>query len=162
MSHGDDGDRPRRSWSEIDKLRDKPRARQEERRPRGAHAEARAKQAAKEYLKEVDRRVFSGREGGADRALADAVREAHGTSGLADACRAYRDAAGMPEDPALLSLFLDAGDAGIVVGALETLLALQERGGLEAGSGLRTQLRLLSQGFDDEVAEAAETLLERL
>jgi len=42
----------------------------------------------------------------------------HGTAGLADACRAYRDALGLPADASLLSIFLDAGDPALVCAAL--------------------------------------------
>jgi hypothetical protein len=158
-----DGERPRRSWSEIDKLRDKPRERREREAPRSPHVQERVRQATKEYLKQVDRAVFSGkrRPSEADRA-ADELRRSHGTPELAAACRAYRDAQGLPEDPSLLSLFLDAGDSELVVAALDALRGLHERGALEAGPGLRSQLRMLAGGFDDAAAEAAEALLARL
>jgi hypothetical protein len=161
MSAGDD-DRPRRSWSEIDRMRDKPRSSHEERRPRGEKAEARARAATKEYLKGLDG-LFAKDKGGAEgERLAGEIREAHGTPGLADACRAYREAVGTPSDPALLALFLDADEPALVVEALEALQALQAAGALEPTPGLRRQVRMLSEGFNDEVAEAAELLLDDL
>ena len=58
MRPGDDRDRderPRRSWREIDQMRDGSRGRSgDERRPRGAAAEARAKAATQQYLKHAD------------------------------------------------------------------------------------------------------------
>lgn len=161
MSRGDD-ERPRRSWREIDQMRDKPRERHAP-PPLGEKAQARSRQATKDYLKKVDKAVFAG--GGAkseSKRLAAQVREAHGTPELADACRAYRDALGLPDDPSILSLFLDAGDPELVVAALDALRALRARAALDAGPGLRSQLRMLAGGFDDAVAEAAEALLAEL
>jgi len=159
---GDDRDRnDRPSWSEIDKLRDGTRSGRE-RRPRGAADEARARAASEQYVKEVDK-LFSKEKGGAEaEALAGAVRDAHGSPELGPACSAYVAALGTPRDPGLLSIFLDSDDAEIMVPALERLLELHEAGELEVGAGLRSQLRILAQSFDDGVAGAAEDLLERL
>ena len=51
------------------------------------------------------------------------MRDARGTPGLADACRAYRDAVGLPADARHISCFLDAGDRELVVNGLEALAA---------------------------------------
>jgi len=159
---GDDRDRyDRPSWSEIDKRRDGSRSRGEP-RPRGAAAEARSRAASEQYVKEIDK-LFSKEPGGAEaEGLARAVRDAHGTAGLAAACGAYVERLGTPRDVSLLSIFLDSDDAAIMVPALERLLELREAGALEAKSGLVTQLRVLAQSFDDDVAGIAEDLLERL
>ena len=55
---GGDDDRPKLSWSEIDKLRSQAPRDRSEPRPRGKHAEARAKEATRAYLKDADR-LFS-------------------------------------------------------------------------------------------------------
>ena len=81
---------------------------------------------------------------------------------MAEACRAYRDVLGLPEDAGLLTLFLDARDPELVRAALEALHAAQAAGKLRPTSGLRTQLRLLLQEPDDAVAESAEELLAKL
>ena len=47
-----------------------------------------------------------------------------------------------------------------MVAALTVLLAAQKVGGLEAKSGLKSQIRVLAQDFNDEVAELAEELQE--
>ena len=107
--------------------------------------------------------MFSKNPGGAEgEHLANAMRDARGTPGLADACRAYREAVGVPEDASLLSLFLDAGESELVLTGLDALRSAHSGGKLHVTSGLRTQLRLLAQGPDDDVAEAAEELLEEL
>jgi hypothetical protein len=161
MSGDDRDERPRLSWREIDQRRDRPRERSSS-RPRGAAAEARSRAATKAYVKGLDKLFSKGAAGAEGERLAERIRRAHGTPELAPACREYLEALGAPRDPALLALFLDAGDAPLVVVALETLLALHEEGCLQVSAGLRSQLRVLGQDFDDAVAEAAETLLERL
>jgi len=152
------GERPRRSWREIDQMRDRASAPRDERRPRGAAAEARAKTATHEYLKRADQ-LFAGSRGGAEgERLARAMRDAQGTSALAAACAAYRDAVGLPGDPALLALFLDSGERGLVLAALRELAARRARGAALA-AGLQSQARLLAESADDEIAESAEALL---
>ena len=164
MSGGDGDDRderPRRSWSEIDKLRDKPRARSDERRPRGAAAEARSRAAAQQYLKKLDSHLFakSSKRAGSGGGPADAVRAALGTPGLADACRAYLAELGPPTDSGLLSAFLDAPDRELQRVGLRALAERRAAGELALTAGLRAQLRMLAEGLDDELAEAAEEAL---
>ena len=162
MSRDDDRDeRPRRSWREIDRMRDGGR-RGDDERPRSARGQERSRAATQQYVKKLDKLVFGDKGGGVEEPLAKAVRDAHGTAGLAEACRAYRDALGLPADASLLSIFLDAGDPALVCAALQEIAAGRERGDLEGTSGLRTQLRLLAEDANDEVAESAEDLLGRL
>ena len=90
------------------------------------------------------------------------MRKAHGTPDLAGACRAYLDALGVPGEAELLALFLDSGETDLQAAALRALLELQRAGSLQASAGLKSQVRVLEQDFDDEVAEAAEDLLAEL
>lgn len=158
----DPGERPRKSWREIDAARDRARSQAPaERRARGPAAEARATAATQHYLRRLEGTLFSKQKGGKEEdRLAGAVRKAHGTPELAAACAAYREALGVPEDLALLALFLDAKDATLLVAVLDALLARAGSGVLPLSPGLRTQLRLLVQSADDAVAERAEALLE--
>jgi len=162
MSGRDDesDERPRRSWREIDRMRDGSGHRPEERKPRGKAAEARSRQATQSYLKQIDG-LFARDDGGAQgERLARALHEAHGTPGLAEACAAYRDAVGFPRDPELVSLFLDSGERELVAGALTVLADAHAREPIALGPGLRSQLRLLAEDPDDEIAGAAEDLLD--
>lgn len=159
---GDDDHRSwddrKKSFSELDKQRREGRSSGD--RPRGPVSEARLKAASDQYRKSLDS-MFTGSQGGAEgEGLANAIRDAQGTPGLAEACRAYRDAVGMPDDPTLLSAFLDAGDAALVVAGLEALVAGRASGRLEIGRGLRSQLRMLVDGPDADAADLAEELLE--
>jgi hypothetical protein len=161
MSGDDDHDRPKRSWAEIDRQRDRPRARRDERAPRGPAATARARAATQQYLHEIDRKLFAkGSPGGAAGAQhAAAVRAAQGTPGLTDACRAYLEALGPPGDPGLLAAFLDARDRDIQLAALAALAEGIGAGRIAPSAGLRAQLRTLAEGLDDALAEAAEAAL---
>ena len=157
-----------RSWNDGDKLSfsERDRRRREgrssrEQRPKGA-SKAKAEAVTKQYIKQLDG-LFSNTKGGAEvERLGAAIRAAHGTSGLADACRQYREAAGFPEDASLLGMFLDSGDLELVVGGLEALQTVCEAEGFKASGGLRSQIRMLVEHPDDEVAELAEVLSTRL
>ena len=163
---GQDDDRPswvereKKSFSELDRMRREGSSGGEQ-RPRSAAAQERATQASKQYVKQIDG-VFSSGKGEEREKLAQAMRDARGTPGLAAACRAYRDAAGLPADARHISCFLDAGERELVVDGLEALRQAHEAGDLEVTAGLRTQLRMLAEDSDDEVAERAEELIERL
>ena len=161
---GDDNksfDREKKSFSELDRIRREGHS-PGERRPRGPGDQARVDAAAKQYVKKLDGMFTSAKGGNQGEQLAKAVKDAHATPKLAEACRAYRDALGMPEDGALLGIFLDSGDSELVVAAIEALGGAHEAGSLSITKGQKTQLRTLALGSDDAVADAAEELLEAL
>ncbi|MEN8182338.1 MAG: hypothetical protein ABFS46_07365 [Myxococcota bacterium] len=158
----DDSERPRLSWSEIDKRRDRPRTRADE-RPRGAAAEARSGVAAKRYLAKMGEQLFRAEAAGGEAgSLARAVRDAHGTPALPAACQRYLEEAGSPPDVALAVLFLDAQSPALQTAGLEALSTLHTEGTLTPSAGMRSQLRILSESSDDDVAYAAEELLAAL
>ncbi|MCP4038693.1 MAG: hypothetical protein GY733_17265 [bacterium] len=154
-------DERKRSWKEIDQKRDGTH-RSEHDRPRHPAAEQRSAVATKSYLKEIDKLFTSTGMSAEAEALLKRVRDAHGSSDLAEACRAFREELGMPRELDLLSIFLDSGEAEIVVEALETLLALVEHADVELGKGVQSQLRILAQDFNNDIAEVAEDILEKL
>jgi hypothetical protein len=160
----DEGDRPKLSWSEIDKRRDRPRSRSDrEQRPRGAAAEARSAAAAQQYLKKLGGSLFTKHAaGGRGEELAKAVRDAQGTEGFADACRAYLRELGPPKEASLCSCFLDARDPELTLAGLRGLEELRAGGKLAASAGLRSQLRTLANDANDELAYAADELLRAL
>jgi hypothetical protein len=154
----DRGERPKLSWSELDKLRDRPRSRASERGPRGAAAEARARTATKSYLAKLDGQLFAKKRPGGGKP-ADAVRDALGTPALTDACRAHLEAVGPPRDAALIAAFLDAVDPAVQGAALDALAEEVAARRLTLTSGLRARLRGLAEGPDDELALRAEEIL---
>jgi len=155
----DRDDRPRLTWREIDQRRSGAHYRRDE--PRGRRARQEEARASREALTEADTLFSIGQGGAAGAELALQLRDAHGGPGFLQACRQYRDAVGVPADPALLSLFLDSADRPLIVEALEALLAAKGAGTLDLGPGLRSQLRGLAQDRDDTVAGISEELLEQ-
>jgi hypothetical protein len=153
-------DREKKSFAELDRQRRDGRG-DAERRPRGKVAEDRAAAAAKQNLKAADA-VFSGGRKTAVGRLAAAMRDALGTDGLAEACRAYHETAGLPSEAPLISLFLDSGDRSVILLGLQALAAARESGSIAKTGSLRSQLRILADDSDDEIAEGAEGLLAAL
>jgi hypothetical protein len=153
-----------RSWNDGDKLSfsERDRLRRERRssdpKPKGV-SQARVDAAAKHYVKGLDA-LFSKGGGAEAKALADAIRKAHATPQLAEACRKHRDAVGFPADGALLAMFLDSGDVELMRGALETLR--DQLDSIRVSPGLRSQIRMLAEDPTDEVASLAEELAPRL
>ena len=104
--------------------------------------------------------LFTDEKGGqAGKTLADAVREAHGTKDLPAACHAYLEKVGPPASGELASIFLDAGEKAISLPILDDLLRQKSLGKLEIEGGLKRQIRLLAEDFDDDLASRAEDLL---
>lgn len=155
----DHGEREKLSWSEVDKLRDKSRSSHTD-RPRGRKTREQSERETREALGAADS-LFSEDRGGAQGAvLANAVRDAHGTPALEQACRDYVAALGVPTTTGLLSIFLDSGKPDLIVLALEVLHEQKRAGQLEISGGLKSQLRVLAQEPDDDVAGLSEDLLE--
>ena len=153
-------DREKRSFSELDRLRRERRS-SGERRPQGKAAQERAQAATKQYMKEIDGIFSKGSKADLER-ITTAMRDAHGTPGLADACRAYHQMAGLPDEPPLISLFLDTGEPELILVGFEALRIGHENGTVKVTGGLRSQLRILSEDANDAVAEGAEELLDVL
>lgn len=149
-------DREKKSFAELDRMRRERRDGRDE--PRSPRARQRTKQATAQYLESADG-LFSKSVG---KELTAAVLGARGTPGLADACRAYHATAGPPTEIRLIACFLDAGDCEIALAGLAGAHAAHTAGSLEVTSGLRSQLRMLAEGPDDAVADAAEALLDEL
>ena len=128
--------------------------------PRGRRAEAENAKRTHDALQVADS-LFTDEKGGQEgKALADAVRAAHGSSELPEACRAYLATVGPPKDSEFASIFLDAADKEISVVVLDALLRLKEAGSFELAGGIKSQIRILSEDFDDDLASRAEELLE--
>ncbi len=155
-----------RSWNDGDKLSFSERDRR--RREGGGDSnrtpgvsKIQQQQASNRYLKTLDG-LFA-KPGTQQGQLEAAVRAAHGTHGLADACRAFRDAVGFPSNSTMVGMFLDSDDSELMVGVLESLLGRPASGeALQASAGLQSQLRTLVDGRDSIVAGLAEDLLAAL
>lgn len=144
------------TYSERDRMR------REGGGPKGGRARAEEERRSRHALEVADSLFASNDEPGGEegKALAAAVRNAHGTAELPAACRAYQDALGPPAATELISIFLDAGEKSLSISALDQLLAMKSAGALELEGGLKRQIRILSEDFDDDLASRAEELLE--
>lgn len=152
-----DGDRPKLSFSERDRMLKEKK--QGYNAPRGRAAEERAKVATDEALKQASE-LFAAAKGGSEgKRLADAVQDARGTAGFEQACSDYVTGLGPPDDPKLASAFLDAEAVPLLKAGLEGLLAAKTGGSLDLDRGLRSRLRMLAEHADDDVAYGAEELL---
>lgn len=149
-------DREKLSYSERDRLRRERAAGHE--RPRGRQAEIEAERGKRSALAEADA-IFGGESATTGNSLAKAVRAAHGTAEMPEACHAYVSEHGLPKSVDLLQIFIDTADVALVVPALEALLVLKEKGRLEWTAGLKSQLRILADDPDDDVAGLSEDLL---
>ncbi len=150
-------DREKKSFSELDRARREKRSGGES-ADRSPASQARSRDATRQYLKQIDS-LFDGGKRREVEGLARAMLDARGSPGLAAACRAYLEGAGLPTEARLVSCLLDAGERDLVLAGLD---ALRPPDGpvLELTPGLRSQLRMLAQDSDDEIAETAEELLE--
>ena len=153
-----DGEKP--SFSDLDRRRRERRSSGEQ-APRSKAARERSEAATSQYLKEIDGLFSHGDKARIER-LVTAMRDARGTPGLADACRAYHEAAGLPSEAPLISLFLDTGDGDVILLGYESLRTGAEKGVITLSGSLRSQLRILAEDPDDAIAEGAEELLEAL
>lgn len=150
------GDDRKLTYSERDRLRREGGGG----RPRSGRARAEDEKRSREALKVADA-LFTEEQGGQEgKAFADAVREAHGRPELPAACRAYVEAIGPPRQNDLASIFLDAGEKDLSIVALDELLRRKAAGELALEGGLKRQIRILSEDFDDDLASRAEELLE--
>ncbi|MBJ20540.1 MAG: hypothetical protein GY910_06305 [bacterium] len=149
------GDDRKLTYSERDRLRREGGGG----RPKSGRARADEEKRSHAALQVADA-LFTDERGGAEgEALATAVRDAHGSAALPDACRAYFDALGAPTTAELASIFLDSGEKEMSVAVLDELLRQKEAENLELVGGLKRQIRLLSEDFDDDLASRAEDLL---
>ncbi len=129
-------------------------------RPPGRRERIEEEKRSREALLVADSLFTEEKGGQTGKALADAVRAAHGSPELASECRAYLEQIGPPADTALVSIFLDAGDKEVSICTLDSLLELKSTGELELDRALTAQIRILSEDFDDDLASRAEEILE--
>jgi hypothetical protein len=148
------GDDRKLTYSERDRMR------REGGWPRSGRAKAEDEQRSQQALAVADSLFTEDKGGNEGKALADAVRAAHGTKDLPAACRTYLEGVGPPATKDLASVFLDAGEKELSLIALDELLRCKGAGDLNLDGGLKRQIRILSEDFDDDLASRAEDLLD--
>lgn len=147
------------SYSERDRLRREGKGGPRRERPLSGKERALEEKRSRLALAAAEELFTTEKGGQAGKTLANAVREAHGTKDLAAACHAYLEKVGAPASSELASIFLDAGEKAISLPVLDELLRQKSAGALELEGGLKRQIRLLAEDFDDELASRAEDLL---
>lgn len=147
------------SYSERDRMRREGKGAGRGERPLSGRDRALEEKRSRLALAAAEDLFTDEKGGGVGKTLANAVREAHGTKDLAAACRAYLETVGPPAVGELASIFLDAGEKAISVPVLDELLRQKSQGKLELEGGLKRQIRLLAEDFDDDLASRAEDLL---
>ena len=143
------------SFSERDRLN-----REGGGRSQSGQARAEDERKSRDALSAADA-LFAGDKGREEeKGLTDAVRAAHGSADLPVACQAYLASLGPPSTHELASIFLDAGVKELSVMVLDGLLRQKAADGEVLDGGLKRQVRILSEDFDDDLASRAEELLE--
>ncbi len=157
----------KRSWREIDKMRDRGgRAKSRERESSESSLEKALKnpRLKQQYLKEVEN-LFKGAKGRPEHAKdLMALHDAYGTKKFPKLAKKYVKTYGMPDEWGTLMLLLDLeGESQITIEAIEALARLYESKGPVEKKGLKSKLRIISMTSDDpDVRDTAETVLSEL
>jgi hypothetical protein len=177
MPRDNDGydDKPKRSWSEIDKMRDGKRS-------GGGSSSSGSRQKLEKsatygrYKSAADA-FFSGEalpdvlaekldptgEGRARKDALQKVKDAEDFKTFATLSKAYVEKHGLFEDPYLLDRLLGHPNEGLVLKALEKLSAMLAEGVLKAPKSLPERLKSLELGSDSpEVQDTAKALAKAL
>ncbi len=177
----DDDDKPKRSWREIDQMRDKSAHRREGGGGPSGAAQARLErsQAYRSYKTQLDK-LFDGggvpdalkakleekgigAESKRKKELAQAIAAASGPAAIRAALGEHEAAFGMPDDEAALARLLELDDEAVVLRALGAIDALHAQGGLKRASSLKARVKTVQMTMDaPKVVEAARALLAKL
>lgn len=179
MAHDGDDDKPKRSWREIDAMRDKSAHRSE--KPAGGIAPDRLSrsQAYRSYKTQLNK-LFAGgdlpealKSKIADKGVGDEAKRKReltqallGAGSAADvraALAQYREAFGPPEDEEVLAKLLDLDDAAIALETLTTIDRLHGEARLKRAGSLKARIKTAQMTSDSgRVQEAAKALLAKL
>lgn len=177
MPRDSDGDKPKKSWREIDQSREKggsgaPRSDPGAERRQSSQAYRSYKTqlnklfdggALPEALNQTlgDTSVASGAK--EKKAAIQAILTAVGPKDTKAAVQRYQTAHGFPEDEGVLAKLLDLSDEAVVLQAIEKLTAMQAEGLLKRGASLKARLKTAEMTIDDpEVQRAARALWPKL
>ena len=175
MAREGDDDRPKLSWSERDKRREKGRTRSAGEPPAGraklesSAAYGRYKSAAEAFFSgsampdSLADKVDPDGTGRARREALARVKAADDAKAFTTQVAAYWSAHGPLDDPYLLERMLSLADDALVEAALAQIALLVEAGGFKAPKSLPMRLQSLELGSDnDDVQQAARALIARL
>ncbi len=163
MAHrGDEDEREKPSWREIDRRRDRsPHAPKEA--PQDRPRSRRSEWVMKKYRKEADK-LFMGRKGTKkhQKALSD-IERYNGTDQFEGVVKVYLDQYGLPDDWTTLSLLLDYSDPQTVLQALQAMKGLYEGRTPAEKRGFKAKVDILAMTAGDrDLRDSAEEALKDL
>ena len=174
-SNDDYDDRPKRSWSEIDKMRDGKRSSSGPREPPRERIErsatySRYKSAADQFFSgdlvpdALKEKLDPTGQGQVKEAALRKLKDSQDDFKLfAQTAKEFVDAHGLPEDSYMLDRFLALPNDGIVLKTLERLGELLNAGELKPPKSLGQRLKSIELGSDNpEVQDAAKALAKAL
>jgi hypothetical protein len=178
MPRDDQGDRPKKSWREIDAGREKGTSRSSS-GDRGAERQQ-SSQAYRSYKTQLNK-LFDG--GALPEALSgkladtpvasEAKQRKEAVAGILkalkpkDVVKAVKDYdaafGGMPDDEEALGKILDLTDEGLVLRALDKIAELRAAGPLQRTASLKARLKSVQISLDEpDIISAAKALLAQL
>ena len=174
------GEREKRSWREIDQMRDGSQHRKEPRREGGGQSVRPDSQAYRSYKSQLNK-LFDG--GGAlpdalkqqleekgvaqdasrKKTMTDAVINGATPKAVVEALEAYRAEYGFPQNEEALAKLLDLTNEAILLEAIKTIAALKADGKLKRGNALKARLKTVEMTVDaPDVQKAARELARSL
>jgi hypothetical protein len=175
------GERPKRSWKEIDQMRDGSAHRKEPRREGGGPSlRTESSQAYRSYKSQLNK-LFDG--GGAlpealqkqleekgvakdasrKKTMTDAISQGGAPQAIVAALEAYRAEYGFPENEEALAKLLDLTDESILLETIKTIDMLKTDDRLKRGNALKARLKTVEMTVDaSEVVRAARELTKKL
>jgi hypothetical protein len=141
--YGDEDEREKISWREIDRRKDRsPYAPKES--PKEKERSRRSEWVMKKYRKEADK-LFMGKKGTKkhQKTLSD-IDRFHGTDQFEAAVKSYLDQYGLPEDWSTLSMVLDCSNPEVVSAAIQAMKPFYASRSLTEQQGFRAKLDILA------------------
>ncbi len=153
------GEKRKKSWREIDRMRDRSGHRSGS-SPDVLERALQDSRLKKMYLEEAEK-LFKGPKGRPEHAKdLQRIHDNYGKPGFGKAVKRYIDIYGMPDDWGTLMLLLDYDDSEVVVKAIELLAGMASEKGPVERRGLKSKLNTMKLLCEDyEIVEAAEEAL---
>ncbi len=183
MPRGDDDEKPKRSWRDVDRNKDRSKHRQEDRPPiRDARRQARADSASKVYRSKLDA-FFDGdgkapaqvkgklaaldetsAEGRERQAALDEIKAAGTSMATAKAARRYLERWKLPPDHDVLVQVVGSAEEEHQQLALEQIAELLARGRVPRRTAVLEQRlrRIIDLGEEPDITALAEAVLKQL
>ena len=157
---GDDEERERPSWSEIDKRKDRSKHVSQD-KPVFSKKSPKSEWLSKQYRKQAEA-LFSGKkENKPLQAARSSIHKYHGTDKFNSTVKKYIGEYGLPADFSTLFLLLDYRDKEVVKEVLNLLKAKAPEQSLNIQEGFKSKVRIMAMTADnEEIREASEKVLE--